>query len=193
MKLETQKNRIHLPSGIRGRLHQFQRRVHVIKMAEGVFAAIFGLALSYCILFVLDRIWNTPSAARWFILLSGSLGLGVFLPLKFHRWVWCQRKLKQVAKLLRKSFPRLGDQLLGVIELANNDKEQERSSTLVKAAMIQVDESTRDRDFNKALYWVQEQSLSYLLPGGMPFIAGQCPGKALIVTPSPSWMTCRTD
>ena len=151
MKLDTQKNRIHLPSGIRGRLHQFQRRVHVIKMAEGVFAAIFGLALSYCILFVLDRIWNTPSTARWFILLSGSLGFGVFLPLKFHRWVWCQRKLKQVAKLLRKSFPRLGDQLLGIIELATNDQEQERSSTLVKAAMIQVDESTRDRDFNKAL------------------------------------------
>ncbi|MBT3470614.1 MAG: hypothetical protein HN467_14955, partial [Opitutae bacterium] len=151
MKLETQKNRIHLPSGIRGRLQEFQRRVHVIKMAEGVFAAIFGLALSYCILFGLDRIWNTPSAVRWFILFSGSLGFGVFLPLKFHRWVWCHRKLKQVAKLLRKSFPRLGDQLLGIIELATNDHEQERSSTLVKAAMIQVDESTRDRDFNKAL------------------------------------------
>ncbi|SVD68178.1 uncharacterized protein METZ01_LOCUS421032, partial [marine metagenome] len=101
--------------------------------------------------FGLDRIWDTPSAARWTILCAGSIGLGIFLPLKLHRWIWRQRKLEQVARLLRKSFPSLGDQLLGIVELAKGGQEQECSQTLVLAAMRQVDDATSEQDFSRAV------------------------------------------
>ena len=47
--------------------------------------------------------------------------LGIGLPVKWHRWVWRQRRLEDAARLLRRTFPRLGDQLLGIVELAHHE------------------------------------------------------------------------
>ena len=49
------------------------------------------------------------------------------MPLFLHRWVWRFRRLDQLARLLSRKMPRLGDQLLGIIELAENRWEQARS------------------------------------------------------------------
>lgn len=144
-------NRVDLPSGVSERLLAFQRRVKFIKLAEGVLAALFGLALSYVAVFVADRFMETPAWARGLILIAGATGPGLFLPLKWHHWVWRQRQLEQVARLLRFRFPRLSDQLLGVIELAHADTDSGRSTRLVQAAMEQVDRETRDRDFTNAV------------------------------------------
>ena len=144
-------NRVELPSGVSQRLLEFQRRVKFVKLAEGVLAALFGLALSYIAVFVADRFTETPGWVRGLILLAGATGPGLFLPLKWHRWVWQQRQLEQVARLLRFRFPRLSDQLLGVIELAHADADSGRSTRLVQAAMEQVDRETRDRDFTDAV------------------------------------------
>ncbi|MEM9280784.1 MAG: hypothetical protein AAGA96_03070, partial [Verrucomicrobiota bacterium] len=151
MKLETQHRQFDLPDGMRRKLTDFRRHLRAIKLAEGIFAAVFGLAVSYCFLFVLDRFWETPHWVRWLILLTGSLGLVLALPFKLYRWFWRHRRLEQVARLLRRAFPRIGDQLLGVIQLAKNEEGQERSVSLVRAAMTQVDEATRDRDFRKGV------------------------------------------
>ena len=121
---------LHLPDGMRGKLERFRRQVWMIKVTEGVLAAIFGLALSYLAVFLSDRLWDTPAALRIFALLAGSVGLGVFFPLKCHRWVWKTQRMENVARLLRHKFPRLGDQLLGIVELARSDSEQNRSHTL---------------------------------------------------------------
>ncbi|MBI1312234.1 hypothetical protein GC176_13175 [bacterium] len=144
-------NRVELPSGVSQRLLEFQRRVKFVKLAEGVLAALFGLALSYLAVFIADRFTETSGWVRGLILLGGATGPGLFLPLKWHRWVWRQRRLEQVARLLRFRFPRLSDQLLGVIELAHADSDSGRSARLVQAAMEQVDRETRDRDFTDAV------------------------------------------
>ena len=44
-----------LPPDLELKLAKFRRRVWVVKLAEGVLAAIFGIALSYLLVFVLDR------------------------------------------------------------------------------------------------------------------------------------------
>ncbi|MDA1015435.1 MAG: hypothetical protein O3A00_13410 [Planctomycetota bacterium] len=142
---------IDLPHGTHAKLDGYRRHVRAVKLAEGVLAAVFGLVLSYLLVFVLDRIWDTPIALRALMLLVGSLGFGVFFPLKCHRWVWKTRRMEQVARLLKHAFPRLGDQLLGIVELAQSESEQNRSQTLIRAAMAQVDESIRDRDFSDAV------------------------------------------
>ncbi|MEL0120799.1 MAG: hypothetical protein VXB01_17830, partial [Opitutae bacterium] len=151
MQTSRKKTEIELPSGIRLKLDDFRNQVRRVKLAEGIAGAIVGLGLSYLLLFGLDRIFETPVLVRCSLLSAGMVGLGLFLPLKLHRWFWQLRKLEQVARLLRSSLPRLGDQLLGVIELARSDGDNHRSQTLVQAAMQQVDEASRSQTFNTAV------------------------------------------
>jgi hypothetical protein len=60
--------------------------------------------------------------------------------------------LEDAARLLRRTFPRLGDQLLGIVELARIDHAAAgRSERLVQAAMEQAAEEVKDRDFTDAV------------------------------------------
>ncbi|TWT57874.1 hypothetical protein KOR42_12410 [Thalassoglobus neptunius] len=140
-----------LPPNTTRRLSDFRQRVRMIKVAEGLLAGIFGLVLSYLAVFALDRIFDTPAIIRGTILVLGSVGLAVFFPLKCHRWLWGTRRMEQVAGLVRHNFPALGDQLLGIVELAQNEKGASDSKTLRQAAIDQVDEVMRDRDLSDAV------------------------------------------
>jgi len=168
MQIKTSHN-LELPSGLRHKLESYRRRVWFVKVAEGVLAGLFGLLLSYLLVFTLDRFGDTPATLRWLLLLAGAAGLAIWFPLKWHRWVWQTRQLEQAARLLRRHFPRIGDQLLGIIELAHNEIEQERSVSLCRAAMRQVDERVRDRDFSSAVphprhgRWAWVTSLTLLI------------------------------
>jgi cobalamin biosynthesis protein CobD/CbiB len=76
-----------LPSILETKLSDFRRRVWAVKLAEGLLAALFGVGLSYLLVFALDRFFETPAALRWIILIVGAATLGLGLPLKWHRWV----------------------------------------------------------------------------------------------------------
>ena len=179
MQMQNPHHNLEIPSGMREKLEDFRRRVWIIKLAEGALAAAFGLLLSYLIVFALDRFWDTPTTLRLAILLTGVFGLAVWFPMKWHRWVWQTRQLEQVARLLRHRYPRLGDQMLGIVELAKSETEQERSEALCRAAMQQVDQETRSRDFTEAVpdprhrHWAWAVALPLIL-----FLA------ALVVVPS---------
>jgi hypothetical protein len=134
------------------KLGQFRRRVWMVKLAEGVFAAAFGIAVSYLLVFALDRVWETPGWVRLAILILGGATLCLGLPLKWHTWVWRQRRLEDAARLLRRTFPQLGDQLLGIVELARMDHAAAgRSERLVQAAIAQAADAVKDRDFTHAV------------------------------------------
>ena len=68
-----------------------------------------------------------------------------------YRWVWRNRRLEQLATLLSRKHPHVGDQLLGVIELVRSDFEQARSLALCEAAIEQVADDARGRDFRDAV------------------------------------------
>lgn len=140
-----------LPPVLEAKLADFRRRVWVVKLLEGVLAAVLGLLMSWALVFLLDRVMETPGWLRGVLLIAGSLGLGLILPLKWHRWVWKQRRLEDAARLLRRTFPRLGDQLLGIVELARAEDAAGRSERLVQAAMAQAAESVKDADFSAAV------------------------------------------
>jgi hypothetical protein len=141
-----------LPPILETKLADFRKRVWMVKLAEGLLAALFGLAVSYVLVFVLDRFFETSGWVRGLILLSGAAVLGVGLPLKWHRWVWRQKRLEDAARLLRRTFPRLGDQLLGIVELARMETgDAGRSERLVQAAMAQAADAVKDKDFTHAV------------------------------------------
>ena len=138
---------LQLPDRIRGKLEQFRRRIWFIKLAEGLCAAAFGLLASYLVVFGLDRFMNTGAGLRSAILLTGSMGLAIWFPLVCHKWIWNSRRLEQVARMLKVRHPRLGDYLLGIIELVHSDGNDGRSDALCRAALAQADRETADRDF----------------------------------------------
>lgn len=141
-----------LPPLLAAKLADFRHRVWVVKGIEGVLAGLFGLLVSFSVVFVLDRFVDTPGWLRGTILIGGIASILIGLPLKWYRWVWRQRRLEDAARLLRRTFPRLGDQLLGLVELAKMEAgEGGRSERLVQAAMAQADEAIKDRDFSQAV------------------------------------------
>lgn len=144
-------NGLQLPESTRVRLIEFQKRVRVVKIAEGVLAGVLGLVLSYLTVFVIDRFINTPAILRTVLLVTGSIGMAILLPLKWHRWVWGTRRMEQVAILLKHKFPALGDQLLGIVELAHSERHLGSSTRLAQAAIQHVDEVVRGRDFSDAV------------------------------------------
>lgn len=142
---------IELPQATRQRLEQFRSLVRKIKVTEGILAGLFGLVISYIAVFALDRIVDTSAVVRGAALFAGTLGLGLFFPLKCHRWVWGTRRMEQVASLVKHRYPSLGDQLLGVVELARDDAQPGSSETLARAAVDHVDTVVRDRDLSDAV------------------------------------------
>lgn len=142
---------VRLPETTEAKLLEFQRQVRRIKVAEGIFAGLFGLVISWMVVFGTDRFVDTSAIARAAILITGSLGLGLLFPMKCHRWVWGTRTMQQVARILSHRYPALGDQVLGVVELAAGERDLGASQELAVAAIDQVDTAVRDRDFTDAV------------------------------------------
>jgi hypothetical protein len=137
MTIAQRREALRLPETLEAQLHGFRRRVWAIKMAEAAGAAVFAVIAAFLGIFVLDRLWDTP---RWLRLAVWAAALGgcAIVPLYLHRWVWRARRLEQLARLLIAKLPRLGDQLLGIIELVHSEGEQARSRALCEAAVRSV-------------------------------------------------------
>ncbi len=161
-------NAVTLPPRMEKALEKYRKRVWIIKLAEGTLAAIFGLIISYLIVFGLDRVIDTPNVLRALILLIGMVGMVVFLPLKCYKWVWRNRTLDGVARLLKHKFPRFGDHVLGIVELASDRSDQSSSPALVAAAMRQVDEEVAKHNLSHAV--PKPRHRRWALAVGLPLI-----------------------
>jgi len=119
---------------------------------ESVAAGLIGLLFSFLLIFGLDRIWQTPGWARLVILIGGASLFVGFAPYWLHRWVWGHRREGQLARLIAKKFPGLGDRLLGVIELQDQQENDDTLSPRLRAAAMEVVASeAKGRDFDTAL------------------------------------------
>jgi hypothetical protein len=152
-----------LPPRLQEKLEQFRERLWSVKIAEGALAGVVGLGISYLLVFSLDRFFDTPLWLRVALLLGGFAVPALGIPLLWHRWVWRQRTLAEAARFLKRRFPRLGDELLGIIELAHHHSGN-TSLVLVEAAMRQVDERAGAQDFSEA---VPANGYSRLLGGAV--------------------------
>ena len=150
MSLAGLPEQLKLPESLQAQLAEFRGRVWFVKIAEAVCSAAFGVVMASLVLFAADRVWETPDALR-FALFAASLAGCSVIPYMLHRWVWNNRRPEQLARTFSQTNPIFGDHLLGVIELVRNDAEQSRSRELCEAAVIQVAEDAKARDFKKAV------------------------------------------
>ncbi len=146
-RLQSQ-TRLQIPTSLSDQLLAFRRRVWSSKMTEAVACAAAAVLVAYLTLFALDRMFDTPRPILWVLAVGAGVGC-LLVPYYFHRWVWRNRRLEQLARLLARKLPRVGDQLLGAIELAGSDSEQSRSRRLCEAAIEQAAADTAKRDLRE--------------------------------------------
>ncbi len=144
------KEPLQLPISLEEQLLGFRRRVWTVKMAEATGVAVFALAGAFLCVFVMDRLWDTPRWLRLGVFLTALLSCAI-VPLFIYYWIWCQRQLDQLARLLVAKLPHLGDELLGVVELVHSASEQARSRALCEAAIDQVAHTARKKDLRDAV------------------------------------------
>src|ERR1041385_1738027 len=121
--------RLRLPESLRAQLLAFRRRVWTVKLIEAACGALLGVLIAFLATFALDRVIDTPAAARLALFAAAMLACAM-VPISLYRWVWRRRRLDQLARLLSRKHPSVGDQLLGVIELVQSESEQARSLEL---------------------------------------------------------------
>jgi hypothetical protein len=141
-----------IPASLQKQLEDFRRLLWRRKVMEAVAAGLIGLLVSFLLIFGLDRIWQTPGWARLLVLLGGISLFAGFAPYWLHRWVWGHRHEGQLARLIARKFPGLGDRLLGVIELQMQDEAGDSLSPRLRAAAMEVVAAeTGKRDLDAAL------------------------------------------
>jgi len=141
-----------IPAELQKQLVEFQKHLWRVKVTEAVLAGIFGLIVSFLVVFLLERLFPIPPLARFGILVAGASLSAVFAPLMVRRWVFGHRREDQLAKLIAKKFPKLGDRLLGIVELQDQSESRETlSPELRAAAMEHVARQAAKRDMTEAL------------------------------------------
>jgi len=141
-----------IPEELKRQLADFQHQLWRTKVSEAVLAGFFGLIVSFLTVFLLDRIVSTPPLARLGILIAGASLFAIFAPLMLRRWVLGHRREGELARLISKKFPKLGDRLLGVVELQDQQgPEQTHSPELRAAAMAHVARQAAKKDMARAL------------------------------------------
>ncbi len=127
-----------IPEGLQKQLDAFRKRLWHVKIAEAFLAGCAGLLVSFLLVFLLDRFVETPPTLRLVILLSGSSLIAIFAPYWIHRWVYRHRHENQLARLISARFPKLGDRLLGAVELQDQRERKETLSPQLRAAAMQT-------------------------------------------------------
>lgn len=141
-----------IPETLRRQLEDFRRHLWRIKILEAFIAGLIGLLVSFLLVYGLDRVWQTPGLVRLLILVVGTSLFAVFAPFWLHRWVWRHRRESELARLIARRYPGLGDRLLGVIELqAQNEDVASLSPRLRAAAMEAVAAEAGRRKLDDAL------------------------------------------
>lgn len=121
------------------------------KLTEHISIALFALVMSYLAVAALDRFFETSALVRAGLLLV-SLAVSVYVvPRALNRWFFRHRNLREVAREVTLRDAVVGDRLLGVFELSNDDQEFQRSPELVRAAIAQGERDLGGRDLSSAL------------------------------------------
>ncbi len=172
-----------IPEALRLQLDDFRRHLWRVKILEALAAGVIGLLFSFLIVYGLDRLIPTPGWARLAILLAGVSLFAGFAPYWLHRWVWKQRREEQLARLIARRYPGLGDRLLGVIELQDQSGTAESlSPRLREAAMEAVAVETGKRKLDEALPPQRHRRWALVATGAAALAIA-----AFILTPRAGW------
>jgi len=141
-----------LPETLRRQFDQVLRRLWRVETTVAVCAGTGGMLASLLAMFVSDRFWDTPVWLRTALLLGGWAAAAAAALVWMRRWIWRRRDLRDLANLVQRKYRRLGDRLLGIVELSNEERHNANfSPALYHAAIHQVADQAKDFDFRQSV------------------------------------------
>ena len=150
--MPSNEDHLSLPENLRSQFAALEQRLWRTETSVAVCGAVVGLLASYALLFLSDRVWDTPAWLRAAFTLAGAGALGWFAWRWAGNWVFHRRDFKALAERVQRHYKRLGDRLLGIVELSDEAKRPANiSPSLCRAAIRQVAEEAAQFDFPAAV------------------------------------------
>ena len=144
--------RLSLPPELQAQFAVLEQRLWKKETIIALCGAVVALLVSYSIVFISDRLWDTPALIRAVVGVGGLALLSWFGWRWWMLWKFRRRDIRDFSRLVQKYHRRLGDRLLGIVELADEtNRPADMSPTLVKAAIKQVAAEAAKYDFGKAV------------------------------------------
>jgi hypothetical protein len=143
---------IALPPELEGQFEKLEGRLYKVESAALAAGCVAGLAGAYLLVFGSDRVWDSPTWLRGAAFAGGAAVVAWNGARWVKRWVLKRRTRKDLAELVQRKFGRLGDRLLGIVELSSEEKHQLGfSPELYRAAIKQVAGESAQYDFTEAV------------------------------------------
>ncbi len=145
-------NEISLPESLKGQFAALERRLWKVETATAICVGLLGVFGSFALLFLADRFFETPVALRAALFVA-AIAIIILAAVRWSfRWIFLRRDWKALSSIVQKKFRRLGDRLLGIVELSSESKHDANySPELYRAAIHQVADETAQFDFREAV------------------------------------------
>lgn len=139
-----------IPDSLKKQINNYRKNLFRSETMLTLGAGFSALLISFFLLFVSDRIWDTPKIIRLLAFVAGMACLAFFWYRLGKNWLWRHRGIKQLASKIQTHHRELGDRLLGAIELAQRPHADENiSEELKEAAIKKIASQASEIDFNK--------------------------------------------
>lgn len=141
-----------LPDSLNSQLKEFRKKLRAVESATAALAVFCIASISFTVLYLSDRLWDTPVILRFGLFLAGLTPFLILIYYTIHHVFRERRDFKNLSVLVQKHHQKLGDSLLGVIELAENkDLSENVSRELCSAAITSIAEKSESMDFCEAI------------------------------------------
>lgn len=138
-----------IPTSLKKQIVEYRQSLFRNETLLTIGAGISALLISFFLLFISDRFWDTPKIIRLICLVAGIFSLVYFFYRLIKHWLKA-REIKDLASRIQKRHRELGDRLLGAIELAQGVHQDENiSEELKEAAIKRVTQQASQIDFKK--------------------------------------------
>jgi len=143
---------VELPENLKGKFKSLERKLWIVDTAIAASGFSAGLVCFYLLLFMSDRLWDTPAALRLFITGGGIAIAGWYAGFWVNHWIVNRRDSRVLAAIVQQKHRSLGDRLMSAVDLTSNDDRPDNvSETLCRAAIEQIANETERYNFNQAV------------------------------------------
>ncbi|MDP7052064.1 MAG: hypothetical protein QF600_09080, partial [Verrucomicrobiota bacterium] len=141
-----------LPAALRRQFARLQRKLWWVDTIIAFSGVTLGLFLSYMVFFIADLTSEMSVGVRLLLFGTAAGSAMYFAWFWLNHWVINKRGSHTLANLVQKRYHKLGDRLLGIVELADPKTAPAYASEgLRKAAIAQVASEAADFDFRKVV------------------------------------------